>query len=49
MITINGIEEVIAHIEKGDIAYLVEQSEVKPDVYDNADLMKRCATLKYYD
>jgi hypothetical protein len=49
IITVNGVEEVVAHIERGDIVYIVEPSEVTPAVYNNAELMKRCTTLKYYD
>jgi hypothetical protein len=49
LITVNGIEEVIAHIEKGDIVYIVEPSEVTPGNYSNAEFQKRCSTLKYYD
>ena len=49
LISANGIEEVIAHIEKGDIVYIVEPSEVSPANYNNAELLTRCSTLKYYD
>jgi hypothetical protein len=49
MITVNGVAEVIAHIEKGNIVYIVEPSEVIPAVYTNVDIQKRCATLKYFE
>ncbi len=49
LINVNGVEEVIAHIEKGNIVYIVEPSEVTSDVYKNAEIQQRCETLKYYD
>lgn len=49
VISVAGIEEVIAHIEKGNIVYIVEPSEVTSAVDNNAEIMKRCETLKYYD
>jgi hypothetical protein len=49
IITVNGMEEIVAHIERGDIVYIVEPSEITPAVYNNAEIKKRCETLKYYD
>ncbi len=49
IITVNGVQEVIAHIEKGNIVYIVAPSEVTPAVYSDAEIQKRCATLKYFE
>lgn len=49
IISVSGVTEVLAHIEKGNIVYIVEPSEVTPAVYSNADIQKRCSTLKFFE
>lgn len=49
IISVDGVAEVAAHFELGDIVYIVEPSEVTQDVYSNAAMKKRCETLKYFD
>jgi hypothetical protein len=49
VISINGLNEVVAHIERGNIVYIGEPSEVTQDFSNNTEIQKRCATLKYLD
>jgi hypothetical protein len=48
-ITINGMNEVVAHIERGNIVYIAEQDEIKRGYYENTEIKKRCETLKYFE
>jgi len=47
-LSVNGIEEIIAHIEKGDIVYIVEPSEINPEIYSDKRIQQRCSQIKYY-
>ena len=49
VISVNGIEEVVGHIERGNIIHIVESSEVTRNVYNNAEMKKRCEVFKYLD
>lgn len=49
IISVDGVEEVVAHFERGNIVYIVESSEITQDVYSNASMKKRCETLKYFE
>lgn len=49
IISVNGIEEVIEHAEPGNTVHIVENSQITSDVYNNAEMMKRCKTLTYMD
>jgi hypothetical protein len=49
IISVDGVAEVAAHFEHGNIVYIVEPSEVTQDVYSNAAMKKRCETLKYFE
>jgi len=48
-ISINGLNEVVAHIERGNVVYIVEPNDIKRGYYDNPEIKKRCETLKYFD